>query len=248
MKLDMNKMNMNNGDVRYKGGVYMLGDIHNEMKDLYYMIDGMGLRECCVICVGDFGIGSYFPESEDVEGVYGDINNFLRARGIDMYVIRGNHDNPELYNGRHMYSNLKLVRDYYSEVIMGQRFLFIGGAISIDRARRKRSMRNGGDVCYWEGEEFSCRESEIVECDILVTHSISDWQYMSLPFNGTEVVFEMDPMLWQDLERERADIQFVMMKSKCKRSFHGHFHMKHFMQRHGIEMTILDIFEFKRII
>ena len=62
--------------------------------------------------VGDFGIG--FTEKFNDMTTLGQLSNFLKERNIQMYAIRGNHDDPDFFDGHleNYFDNLHLLPDY----------------------------------------------------------------------------------------------------------------------------------------
>ena len=114
--------------------ILLLGDIHGNFEYVKYLIKNHQISDCTIIQVGDFGVG-FTHESNQIE-VLMHLNKFLKLKNITMYALRGNHDDPKYFLGNHMYSNLKLVEDYFTLEIDGHKILLIGGAISIDRNQR----------------------------------------------------------------------------------------------------------------
>src|ERR1700753_1506161 len=119
-----------------------LGDIHGRFENLKKLIKrykiGKNDEVAYIIQCGDFGIG--FHPTTDEENLHL-LNKFLKRRNIIMIVIRGNHDDPSFFTGTHIFSNLKLVSDYSTMDIYGIKYLFVGGAISIDRKPRLDRMQ-----------------------------------------------------------------------------------------------------------
>ena len=68
-----------------------------------------------------------------------------------------------------IFSNLEFIEDYTVKDLNGEKFLFVGGAISIDRRYRRES------IDYWIDEPFVFDENKAQECDVLVTHSAPSW-------------------------------------------------------------------------
>jgi predicted phosphodiesterase len=140
--------------------IYILGDIHGNWSGLFQKIRDYEIKDSTIISVGDIGIG-FIPNAFEEK------NNFFKDRNITFMGIRGNHDDPS-YFGRIAYPNFKLLPDYHTEVLNGQRFLFVGGAISIDRTGPERVSGES----WWIDEVLNFNEDKIVECDVLVTHSM----------------------------------------------------------------------------
>ena len=114
--------------------ILVLGDIHGNFNYLKNQIIQKRISDCTIIQVGDFGIG--FTHRDNDIATLESLNDFLIGHSITMLSIRGNHDDPSFFDGSVNYSNLKLIKDYTSLEIEGNGYLFIGGAISVDRTER----------------------------------------------------------------------------------------------------------------
>ena len=111
-----------------------IGDIHGNFNYIKYVIRHRHIEDETLIQVGDFGIG-FEKKHVDLDLLY-DLNDFLKKHNCILYVIRGNHDDPAYFTGLFMFSHLKLVPDYTIVNIEDKNVLFVGGAHSVDRARR----------------------------------------------------------------------------------------------------------------
>jgi len=213
----------------------LLGDTHGEWSSLLHMFDRISLRDATILHVGDVGVG--FRQNPDVEiKSLNVIDSELRNRGIVIYAIRGNHDDPIYFNGDHLYDNLKLLPDYSTLNINDERFLFVGGAVSIDRQQRVP------DRSWWSGEELILDESRIVECDILITHTAPSWVGPQ-DKNGIMWFLNRDPTLWDELRHERSLMDKLLLKCGAKQHYCGHFHLRASMKKDGVISRILDIAE-----
>ena len=113
-----------------KSEIYAIGDIHGEFKSIANWIKTKDLSKCALIFCGDFGLGFC--------GIQKEHNDLLRAqklceeRDIDCYAIRGNHDDPEYYNGTSKQldlSRFKTVSDYTVIKSPEHNILCLGGAV-----------------------------------------------------------------------------------------------------------------------
>lgn len=217
--------------------VLIIGDLHGNFKHLRYILQHRDLKNCTLIQVGDFGIG-YHPSMD--QKILSDLNDFLAERNSRLLVIRGNHDDPEYFDGTYQYSNLKLMEDYSTEVIENKKFLFCGGALSIDRLDSLERMQLSAsfglnEPMYWEKEAFIYDEKkaeELRDIDIVITHTAPEWCY---PVNANgfgrfvESFIERDQDLRQDLldERNKLSRLFETLKKNdnpVQLHFYGHFH------------------------
>lgn len=220
--------------------VYLIGDVHGKFEQLMYFIKDYGIKDCYLICVGDLGIGfknNYQKERRAID-IY---NEFFKKRGIHFMSIRGNHDDPSYFydmKGKDTFSNFELLDDYSVKTLNAEKFLFVGGAVSIDRTARSLGSS------YWENEEFYLVPEKIVECDILITHSAPSWLG---PFDKDGIIgwCERDKTLWDECFKERMDIDQLVERSKAKRLYCGHFHMDVIGESNGCIGRILDELEIK---
>ena len=90
----------------------LLGDIHGRLSIIINFIQKNDIDNENIIQVGDFGLGfdSYLTDIENLDK----LNNILSKKNNKLYALKGNHDNPEFWNGRldNKWSNIKLVKDY----------------------------------------------------------------------------------------------------------------------------------------
>ena len=147
--------------------IFITGDNHGKYDVLFRFIEAYDIRDCILIHVGDGGIG--FISAEKQQRQFEHYNDRFKSRGIEYLSIRGNHDDPAYFDGSVNLSHFKLLPDYHTQIINDEKFLFVGGAISIDRKIRKEGFS------YWKDEPFVLDKSKIEECDVLITHSAPIW-------------------------------------------------------------------------
>ena len=80
-----------------KNKIYFTGDIHGEFMPLVFVLTKRyNLSDCSVIVCGDIGMGFYkFNYYIDT---FKTMNKKLAKKNIQLYLIRGNHDNPDYFN------------------------------------------------------------------------------------------------------------------------------------------------------
>jgi predicted phosphodiesterase len=237
--------------------ILILGDIHGNFNYLKNQITTKSIQDCIIIQVGDFGIGFSYEDNDTL--TLKNLNDFLGEKGITMYTIRGNHDNPKYFDGNHIYDNLKLLPDYTTLQIEDNNFLFIGGAISVDRSQRIRenssNMRYGGRKrCYWDNEGIDFRPELIkgmTNIDIVITHTAPDWCKPNNKLGFGKFVEDwakFDTKLFQDLIVERNQMTNLFLdlyeNNSIKKHFYGHFHQSAIENFNGVDHHLLDINEF----
>jgi DNA repair exonuclease SbcCD nuclease subunit len=195
--------------------ICLLGDVHGRFVFLKAKIINANLRDCYLICVGDLGIGFDSPEQES-KNIQG-LNSFFAKRNIDFLSIRGNHDDPKPFADNFKLSNFELLTDYTLRVINNERFLFAGGAHSIDRYSRQ--TEGGG---WWADEAFVLKPELIQDCDVLITHSAPSWLFPSpLPLH---FIPKPDITLREDCADEKNNIDKLLSQCNASHIYTGHFH------------------------
>lgn len=219
--------------------IILVGDIHGKFRELIKQIDRKGIKNCIMICVGDLGVGFQYTMQGEREGLER-LNDSFNKRGIKFYSIRGNHDNPKFFDGR-CYSNLSLLPDYsriYNLDGDQKSWLFVGGAISIDRCVRRINET------YWKNEGFTYREPLAMPADVLVTHTAPSWIGPGVEAPIVRYFVEKDPPLLQELLDERANTDKLYAKVAPKQAYMGHFHNTEVRTVNGCTARILDELEF----
>lgn len=209
--------------------IYVLGDTH-DISIIGKVLRHYDLKDCITISVGDNGIG--FSSLAKDKRTLKILNDSFVARNIRFYAISGNHDDPKYFieNSPLNFSNIELVPDYTYKIINGKKFLFVGGATSIDRMERTPT------VSWWEDEVFklpdnldsldSCDSSNI--CDVLILHSAPFGAYpYVLPSDIINYWGKNDITLIDDLKKEREDIEKLVRHVQPKVLCNGHMHVSH---------------------
>ena len=234
-----------------------IGDTHGNHRYYKQVIKDKDIRNTTLIHVGDFGVG--FIDMGAEERNLEELNNWLLDRGLTLHVIRGNHDNPNYFKGKHIYTNLKLHTDYTVINVEGKNILLVGGATSIDRVPRRRynlqEARVGRDIRYhWEDEKFVLDREKLEgmrDINIVVTHTAphyakpfdvkGQWPYIVAQFMGE------DERLGDDLVAERTmldEMYDILDKNNhIDDWFYGHFHRNDTTLHKSTLFHLLDINE-----
>lgn len=129
--------------------VYCLGDIHGSLKSIAGHIKKYDLKNCARIFCGDIGFD--FEKTEYYEQIYRKLHPLLSQNNIYCYFVRGNHDNPDLFDGKKI-AHKRFVAIEDNSVIQAfsmedmhfsvpvNTVLYVGGAVSIDRTWHKQRM------------------------------------------------------------------------------------------------------------
>lgn len=237
-----------------KEHLFFVGDVHGKFIHFGEKIKRLSIEDALIIQCGDFGLG-FLDEQQDIQEL-SFLNEICKERNIDLAILRGNHDNPEMFNGTEFRKkllettirNIVTVPDYH--VMIYQKYegadkkaiLCVGGAISVDRSARK-----AGSSC-WLDEGFKYDEAIIRErakfgrqIHIVATHTapgfLDDW-IGSPSSNIVEEYFQYDPTLKEDVKNERIQLSNLFEAIHCITDmriahwYHGHFH-KHLEREHS---------------
>jgi hypothetical protein len=220
---------------------YLLGDHHAAHDDLLRVLLRKGLRHARLIHVGDGEEG--YPDAW-ADDTAERLDSAFAALDLEYLSIRGNHSNPAVFNGTVMLPNFKLLPDYSRMEIDGQTWLFVGGAVSInrlDRAPRKT---------WWPDEPMVLREDLAGRADVLVTHSGPTW--MAPPSNplveyyiSCEQAMGCDT-LRQELRNEQRRHDRLFQLVRPQRWYFGHYHASRTRVHAGCTVRQLDCAELVR--
>jgi hypothetical protein len=214
--------------------VMICGDNHGKYDQLFQNLDNFNIRDCIIIHVGDGGEG--FLEKDKQLRQFNLLNDRFKKRNIEYMSIRGNHSDPKYFDGSIKLSNFRLLPDYHVEFINDEKFLFVGGAVSIDRKIRKPNFS------YWEDELFVLKPEFAVPCDVLITHSAPFW-LGEFTKNGILGWCEKDEYLWRDCVKERDELATLFELAKPKKAYVGHFHTSLTQKHNGCIAKILNELE-----
>lgn len=221
-------MNNSNTDI------YLVGDVHGEFDSLFRKINDFGISDCNLIHVGDGGEG-FLSEPKQMRQ-FEHYNNFFKKHNIQYLSIRGNHSDPIYFQGQVKHSHFELVPDYTYREFNGEKFLFVGGAVSIDRAIRVPHMS------WWPNEEFVLKPELVEKVDILITHSGPSW----IGPTDKKLISHYcarDATLWDECVDERKAHEKLIELCKPKKHYLGHFHMSESVEMNGCKHRLLDILE-----
>lgn len=214
--------------------VLILGDNHGKYDALFNKIKSNNISDCVLIHVGDGGEG--FLSHEKQMRQFEHLNDFFKKHNIEYLSIRGNHSDPAYFDGSINLSNFKLLPDYTTLTLNDKKFLFVGGAVSIDRRIRKEG------ISYWSDEKFVLDTSKIARCDVLITHSAPSWNG---PCDKFDIIgwCEKDPTLWDECLQERKEHDILIKLTGARKHYCGHFHTFSSVDHDGCYSYILDELE-----
>lgn len=216
--------------VKVTGDIYLLGDVHGAFAPTFHRIEQAKIKNATILCVGDLGAG--YPK---YDGVWlNKLAERFASKNIQFLSIRGNHDDPDYYDGRTYGGCLTLLKDYTYLDVNGEKWLAIGGAVSVDRCD------NVPGYSYWYHEGFDLKEELIEPVDVLVTHTGPNWIGPN-GLNGIVKYYtEKEGLgLWLELQEERKKMDRLYELAKAKKAYLGHFHVHDLKDKDGCRARIL---------
>lgn len=204
--------------------VMVLGDVHGNTNFATAAVRGskvLGIKR--IVQLGDFGL---WDHQKDGVKFLDTLNESLRHNGVKMYVVGGNHENwdrwnwytehnPKDFHGfTYLRSHIRIAPKVFSWTWDGKKCLMVGGAVSIDKAWRRK------DVSWWPNEVLTWDEVESAMqfsgVDYMFTHDCS---------NMTPWKTRLKPDLDSQIHRQQMDK--VLRSVKPKMHFHGHMHERY---------------------
>lgn len=238
--------------------MYVIGDTHG-LRPVFNIIDANQFTGENLIHVGDFGLG-FQDVGRDIKNLEL-LDEALMDTDNQLYVIRGNHDNPIFWDkskGLYLpvFHNLHLVDDYSVIEIEGQKVLFAGGATSIDR----RPRMDDTPPTWWKDEVFRYNKDNIknlTDIDIVITHSAPSFCHPRGSNAGIVNHYAViEKMHGYDLHKELEDERMLLddlfydlhrQHNNIKKWYYGHFHSSKRQSRHGTEFILLNVNEVEEV-
>lgn len=236
--------------------LFFLGDIHGEWDEIYKFFNNTKLVKVALIQVGDFAIG-YKSLTYERNAII-KMNEFLEEYYSSLFIIRGNHDNPEFFRGdKFGQPRIHFLQDYTIltlNINSEQKNIFcLGGAVSIDRKPRQEGL--GG---WWFDEVVNTTTNmsvlnKITDINIIVTHTSPDFAPPFVFNHIVELYCKNDVTLKADLIGERSrltsmiDYLIGLNKKTLTHAFYGHFHYSDVSYYKDVKFTLLGINEFVHI-
>ncbi len=239
--------------------IYIYGDSHGEWTEILLKISRFDIKNCYLIHVGDIGIGFLDKENEIDKLNY--LNRIFKDKDISFLGIAGNHDNPEYFKGNSdllgiNFSHIELLPSYTQREINGQNFLFIGGAVSIDRANRTEGLD------YWKHEEIipppeglfrlDSIQSNLIQPDLIPDVIVSHDCPLEVGFSTHKLYDAPGNPVKTDAIRGRQILSDIWAEYPPKQWFYGHYHASRtdYVHKSGkiTKFTMLNIHEMVEIL
>lgn len=230
--------------MRIIGQTSIMGDCHGDFRRIYLWLEMS--RDNNLIHVGDFG-----AHARNLTRI-AELGNACNKAGKRLYAIRGNHEDPSLFDNRIYggeWGGVQLIKDGIIAEHNGENILFIGGGISLDRSFRQSGLD------YWPNEGMVIPQTIMekpTKVDHLITHvSISEvsGKFITDPFVLTFCANDSD--LMTDLTHEQHNMKTLIdyLIDDCGNSIkswhYGHYHQSIHSQYRGVECRGLAIDEIR---
>lgn len=207
-----------------KKTIYFCGDIHGDLKELVWtIVEQHKLQDSSIIIVGDFGVGFGGPNSMQV--LYDSVKDRLEKNNIKLYTCRGNHDDPQWFDGKHNFPNLEFLEDHKTIEIDGWSIYPIGGATSIDikmRIEENEKLKRQGSLkkVWWENERPVQKLNDLPGgVDIIISHTAP------ITFEPVAIKDDMmDTETYNKCIEDRTYLSKILNEIRAKYWFYGHFH------------------------
>lgn len=230
-----------------KRKIYIVGDLHRKFEIIFNHLYYNGLTDVVYIQVGDFGIGFNIKyEQEKLR----ELNLLLEERYSELYVIRGNHDDPSFFTenflesvfhkNSEIFTKIHLMEDYSVATINDEDWLFAGGATSIDRKVLIENKNWWPNECFFYNET---RLKKITNISHVVTHNSPSFCY---PVGMSDIVYMFsrnDKSLLDQLRYERDNIksmfELLSKNNQLKTWWYGHFHQENTQIENNITFNLV---------
>jgi len=195
------------------GIMYFIGDINKDFIHLKNNLINSDFFEQSFFQLGNLSL----EKDEDLHNEnFVTINEYLKKRNSMLYVIRGNHDNPDYFlKTNRLFSNIILLSDNSIIDIDNYKIYILGGGISVDRIERNKQG------FYWTEESINI-DFKLLEktsnINIVLTHKPPPYIFDGfLADKFIDYWVKGDACLENQLSKER-DLLRTLYKKICKKN------------------------------
>ncbi len=214
--------------------LFIIGDVHESYDQIELPIDPSNL-----LFVGDLGGNWTWYES-------------LIEQGHEVYLLRGNHDDAEMFKD-HMRAHIGIVTGLYLlddvELLSykNKGILCISGAISIDRIIAPERNKTG--IAFNALTLVQELLNGDLDVDLMVSHTCPTRGHGGKQSKFYDSFCYEDESLDQDVKKEMLILQKCFDISKSTKSIFGHFHRSYQTKdKQDRIYTCLDISEVFEVI
>ena len=203
--------------------VYFCSDVHGNFKAIENWLENFAKTGDIMAQGGDAGLG--FVHERKIESL---AQKFSDA-GCRCLITMGNHDQPSYFKENRKFKEaLECLPPTHFRKINNKGFLFLGGAISVDRYQRIEGRS------WWRDEEFVLEEEYLKSVrgvDHIISHNCPDFAKPVISHKGDIVDYysQFDKTLIEDLRVEgelfNRAWKIVSENNKVKSWNGGHYHV-----------------------
>ena len=226
-----------------QANVLLLGDTHGLNLSPLRALADKGVRDAAVILLGDAGFG--FPGEAPNE--WAGVDKVLHDMNSELYVLRGNHDNPACFRGDSgylaPYAHIHALHDFEEVSIGGKLGIVVGGAVSIDRNARTPGLNCWPDAEGVNAALFHSRPKR--HYDFVLAHTSPTLQDPDVA-DSTVYRYALnysDDTLCDDIVNEQRLIVEICQAYTPDRWFAGHWHVSFAFSWDNTRVQILNIKE-----
>lgn len=211
---------------------YCIGDIHGKFLELAQLLSGLPIG-AQMVCVGDIGLG--FSDSLE-PSCLSEVDKVATERSQIVWMMRGNHDDPDIWLRRRAKWNaalqsIRIPADIHRLKVGNIHVMMVGGGTSVDRTHPDRVQ---GDT-WWKNEGVSTAAPKQIElmveaygrADILITHAGAIEASPSLERDKEtfDHYSQTDPTLIAEVTAERELLSKIVEASQANTTAFGHYHV-----------------------
>lgn len=237
-----------------------IGDVHGEFdmleKSLSYCFKHLKVRDSAIVVLGDIG---FFSDEKDskINKLWNRlkpiIDSELHKYNCKLYLFRGNHDNPYVFNETDFIQrdaeNISVLRDYDILKVGKHNNLIIPGAVSIDKYIRTPGRS------YWENEtpiELSDEDIDAlseIKIDNVLTHHSPVYPKITKghPFYAMKLKYDINSLKNGEVDFDCKcdminDYMFKLIKKITpKNLICGHYHNDTVIRKSGINTSFIHV-------
>lgn len=217
--------------------LYLIGDLHTNYKAFKEQFENdKSLKDCTFIFLGDMD----FRDEETAYNQFKKLDKMLYDRNINSYVIRGNHDNPKLWESEmfdlgvgddlpfwNKFFSFRPIGSHTRISINGNVGIALSGAVTINRADLKEGIN------YWPKydkvelpPDFIDYGEGLKNIDFVIGHTGPVHNDIFKEQKTGCEKYLQDGFLVQDLDNEQKLLRGILRRYRPKRWYCGHYHFE----------------------
>ena len=194
-------------------------------------------NDSVIIVSGNCGIGN--KSKKYYEETFGKLDKVLGDNNCFLLFVRGNNDNPSIFNNKEIdFEHIKAIPDYSVVSMKTFNCLCIGGSVSMDKEWKLAQEELYGKKLYWEDEAPKHDEKELKEIleayniNCIITSTCPSFAYPGTNAFKKSKWFYRDKKIVSEFSKERKIMdkiyeQIMDSESKPYMWIYGRFKMSH---------------------